>query len=301
MRRLSFGLLTLIGFSLWASPGQAQNAPAATPGSAAAPGSSGADPAADDPLGDDPFADTAAKPKPTAARTAADAEARAVANATDIVVVERRAFLKSGRVELQPLTGVSVNDTLIRHWAFGGELNYFLSEVFAVGVQGMYFIKERTERESLIGLQYNRIPTLNQYLWTAALNFSYLPVYGKFSLFNKYIFHWEGYVSGGAGVTKTEILPAIPSNKTFGNTAITANLGAGARLYVWDWMSLNVGFRDFVFNDKFESTDRPRDPVAGVDINQVKNNADSQFVHNMMLYVGVGFYLPPSFTYRSPR
>ena len=297
MRRLSFGLLTFIGFSIWASPGQAQNAPAAGSAPAAAPGSANSGPGTDEPLGDDPFADTAAKPKPAAAKSAADADARAAANATDIVVVQRRSFLKAGRVELQPLSGVSVNDTLIRHWAFGGELNYFLSEVFAVGLQGMYFVKERTERESLVGLQYNRIATLNQYLWTAALNFSYLPVYGKFSLFNKYIFHWEGYVSGGAGVTHTEILPRRPRDEAFDTYAITANLGAGARLYVWDWMSLNAGLRDFVFNDKFEPTSRRSDQ----NVADVEKNADSQFVHNVMFYVGVGFYLPPSFTYRTPR
>ncbi len=295
MRRLSLGLLTFIGFSIWASPGQAQNAPAAEP-DLAEPDLSSPESATDEPLGEDPFADTTAKPKP-AATTKADADAKAAAAATDIVVVERRAFLKAGRLELQPLTGVSVNDTLIRHWAFGGELNYFLSEVFAVGLQGMYFVKERTDREGLIGLQYNRIATLNQYLWTAALNFSYLPVYGKFSLFNRHIFHWEGYVSGGAGMTQTEIIPRRAGDDTFKTNAISANLGAGARLYMWDWMTLNVGFRDFVFNDKFEPTSRTR----GQAIDVVKNNADSQFVHNMMLYVGVGFYLPPSFNYRTPR
>lgn len=286
MRRFSFGLLSFIGFSIWASPGQAQNAaPAAD--------------AADEPdlsgpaLGDeDPFA--AEKPAPAPAKPV-DLQAQAAAAATDIVVVERRAFLKSGRLELQPLTGVSVNDTLIRHWGFGGELNYFLSEVFAVGLQGMYFVKERTEREGLIGLQYNRIATLNKYLWTAALNFSYLPVYGKFTLFNSHIFHWEGFISGGVGMTQTEIIPRRAGDDTFKTNAITANLGAGARLYVWDWLTLNVAIRDYVFNDKFEPTVRAPGQAAST------LRPDSQFVHNAMLYIGVGFYLPPSFSYRTPR
>lgn len=291
MRRFSFGLLPVIGLLLWAAPGRAQNAdPAADP--ANEPDLSEADPLADD----DPFA--AEKPATTApAAKPVDDKARAAEAASDIVVVERRAFLKSGRLELQPLAGVSVNDTLIRHWGFGGELNYFLSEVFAVGLQGMYFIKERTDREGLVGLQYNRIPTLNKYLWTAALNFSYLPIYGKFTLFNSGIFHWEGYISAGVGMTQSEIIPRRAGDETFTTNAITANLGAGGRLYLWDWLTLNVGLRDYVFNDKFEPTSR----TPGQDIETVKSNAESQFVHNVMLYVGVGFYLPPSFKYRTPR
>lgn len=287
MRRFSFGLLSFIGFSIWASPGQAQNAaPAAE--TADEPDLSGSGSLGDE----DPFA--AEKPAPTPAK-AADLQAQAAAAATDIVVVERRAFLKSGRLELQPLTGVSVNDTLIRHWGFGGELNYFLSEVFAVGLQGMYFVKERTDREGLVGLQYNRIATLNKYLWTAALNFSYLPVYGKFTLFNSHISHWEGFISGGVGMTQTEIIPRRAGDDTFKTNAITANLGAGARLYVWDWLTLNVAIRDYVFNDKFEPTVRAPGQAAST------LRPDSQFVHNAMLYIGVGFYLPPSFSYRTPR
>lgn len=304
MRRLSFGLLPFIGLSLWALPGQAQPA---DPNAAADPAANttGADlanqPEPDlstpDPLGDDPLAETKPKPVP-AAKAAADATAKEKAAASDIVVIPRRSFLKAGRLELQPLTGVSINDTLIRHWAFGGDLNYFLSEVFAVGLQGMYFVKERTEREGLVGLQYNRISTINRYLWTAALNFTYLPVYGKFSVFNKYIMHWEAYVSGGVGMTETEIIPSKPLiNPTFKTMAITANVGTGGRLYVLDWLTFNVGLRDYVFNDKFEPADRQE----GQDIAAVKKAAQGQFVNNVMLYLGLGFYLPPSFNYRSPR
>ncbi|MDX2022207.1 MAG: outer membrane beta-barrel domain-containing protein [Deltaproteobacteria bacterium] len=298
MRRLFLGLLPFIGLSIWASPGQAQQAAPNTPAKAAE-GDLANEPEPDlssEPLGEDPLADPAAKKAP-AAKPAVDAQAKAKAAASDIVVIPRRSFLKAGRLELQPLTGVSVNDVLIRHWGFGGDLNYFLSEVFAVGLQGMYFVKERTDREGLVGLQYNRIATINRYHWTAALNFTYLPVYGKFSLFNKYIMHWEGYISGGVGMTKTEIIPRRSQDETFSTNAITANLGAGGRLYVLDWLTFNVGLRDYVFNDKFEPTSR----VPGQDIATVKKNADDQFKNNVMLYIGVGLYLPPSFNYRSPR
>ena len=63
----------------------------------------------------------------------------------DIVVVPRKAFLKGGRLELAPFAGMTVNDNLIRHYMFGVDLNYFLTDVFWVGLQGQYFVKQLTD------------------------------------------------------------------------------------------------------------------------------------------------------------
>ena len=38
---------------------------------------------------------------------------------------------------------------------------------------------------------------LNEYQWGANLNFTYVPVYGKFAGFNKFIFSYDLYVVGG--------------------------------------------------------------------------------------------------------
>jgi outer membrane beta-barrel protein len=250
-----------------------------------------------DPLPDDPLLKEMSAP-PASGTAAKDSAAVAKKlDVSDIVVVPRKAFLKTGRVELVPLSGLSVNDSLIRHWGFGGELNYFLTDVFSVGVQGMYFVKELSERQGLIGLQYNRIPTINKFLWTAALNFGYVPLYGKFALFNKHIMHWETFASAGVGMTQTEIIPRKGGAETFKTNAITPNFGLGGRLFLFDWLTINVALRDYVFIDKFEPTNRE----DGWTIDQVKSEANSELTHNVMLYVGAGFYLPPSFTYRSPR
>src|SRR5204862_5981582 len=108
-----------------------------------------------------------------------------------------------------------INDVLIRHYAFGADFNYFLSDVFSVGLQGQYFIKERSDREGLGGLQYNRIPTLNRYKYAGALNFGYVPGYGKFSLFNNYIWHWDIFINGDVGLIWSEIIPRSVGDETF--------------------------------------------------------------------------------------
>jgi len=215
----------------------------------------------------------------------------------DIVVVPRKAFLKSGRLELAPLAGVTLNDNLIHHYSVGGELNFYLTDVFSIGIQGQYFIKERSERDSLVGLQYNRVPTLNRYKYAGAFNFGYVPGYGKFTIFNKFIWHWDIFVSAGVGAIWTEIIPRIASDQSFQNINIMPDFGVGTRFFLNDWLTVNFSLRDYVFNDKFEPTDRTR----GEDIATVKAGAISQFVNNVMFFASVGFYLPTSFQYRTPR
>src|SRR5262245_36123498 len=52
----------------------------------------------------------------------------------DIVVVPRKAVLKTNRLELAPYAGVTLNDPLIRHFTVGGLLTYYFSDVFGVGL-----------------------------------------------------------------------------------------------------------------------------------------------------------------------
>jgi outer membrane beta-barrel protein len=225
----------------------------------------------------------------------------------DIVVVPRKPFLKGGRLELSPFAGLSINDNLIRHYMFGVDLNYFLTDVLWIGLQGQYFIKQLTDQEELVGLQYNRTPTLNQYLYGGALNFGYVPVYGKFALFNRAIMHWEIWASAGVGVTFTEVIPRDPANASlaFKNTDLTPNAGIGSRFFLFDWLTVNFALRDYIVPDKFEHNPDP--PIVGgvptpyANAAAAKAGADTALVNNIMFYAGVGIYLPTKFTYKTPQ
>jgi hypothetical protein len=54
----------------------------------------------------------------------------------DIVVVPRKRFLKGGRAEFAPFAGMTVNDNLLRHYVFGLDFNYFLTDALWAGLQG---------------------------------------------------------------------------------------------------------------------------------------------------------------------
>lgn len=295
MTRLAIGLFLLFGIASGAAtPANAQNKPPAAP-------SEGPEetPPSDASLATEPNAspelggDLGGKPA-----AAAPTEATATRRREDIVVVPRKAFLKSGRFEFAPMVGITVNDTLIRHYALGGELNYFASDVLWIGLEGEYFLKQRTDREALTGLQYNLVAPLNRYLWHGGLNFGYAPVYGKFSLFNRHIMHWEIYALGGLGATKSEIIPMKPGTAVFNSMLFTPEFGLGARFFTWDWLTINTSLRTYIFSDKFEPADGAK---AGETAAALKDRSSSQLVYNIFAYVGVSFYLPTGFTYKTPR
>jgi outer membrane beta-barrel protein len=222
----------------------------------------------------------------------------------DILVVPRKRFIKGGRFEIQPFTGMSVNDTLIRHYVFGADLNFFLTDVLWIGLQGQYFIKQLTNQEELVGLEYNRAPTLNQYLYGGSFNFGYVPLYGKFALFNRHIIHWEMWASAGVGVTITKVIPRDPANDAlaFQNTDLTPNVGIGSRFFIFDWLTVNFALRDYLVPDKFEPLlDGAQATPAITTAAEAKANAHSALVNNLMFYVGAGFYLPTKFQYKTPR
>ncbi len=214
----------------------------------------------------------------------------------DIVVVVRKPFLKVSRVELMPSWGITMNDNIIQHVQFSGALNYYLTDVLAVGIEGQYYIKSLREPFDLVARQARRLPTVNKYNFGAAMNFHYVPIYGKFAVLDENVVHWETALTAGVGFTQSEVLPRDPALQPFKNTLITPNVGASMRFFLSRFLTVNVGIRDYVFVDKFEAVSRME---ANGDI--AKEQADSSLVNNIMFQAGVSFWFPMSFEYTTFR
>lgn len=217
----------------------------------------------------------------------------------DIVVVIRKPFLKVRRWELQPMLATTMNDNMIRHNAAGAQLNYYITDVLAVGVEGQYYTKQFQEPFDLVARQARRLPTINKYNFSAALNFHYVPVYGKFAVFDDTIVTWEAFFTAGLGITQSEVIPRDPRFAGFTNLLITPNVGASMRFFLFKWLTINVGIRDYLFVDQFEPVDRSETMFPSADA--AKENADSAFINNVMFQLSVSFWLPPTFEYTTFR
>ena len=217
----------------------------------------------------------------------------------DIVVVMRKPFLKLKRVDLMPFLATTMNDNMIRHFAAGAGVNYFLTDVLAVGIEGQYFAKQFREPFDLVGRQARRLPTINEYNFAGALNLHYVPVYGKFAVLDKKLVHWEAYFTAGVGVTQTEVVPRDPRFPGFTNLNITPNVGASMRFFMTKWATINLGIRDYIMVDKFEPTDRS--PTMNATASQAEANAEGTLINNVMFQLGVSFWIPPTFEYSTFR
>jgi outer membrane beta-barrel protein len=217
----------------------------------------------------------------------------------DIVVVIRKPFLKVRRWEMLPMLSTTMNDNMIRHYGAGAQINHYLTDVLAVGVEGHYLTKQFREPFDLVARQARRLPTINKYNFTAGVNFHYVPVYGKFAVLDKHILTWETFFTAGLGVTQSEVIPRDPKFEAFSNLLITPNIGASMRFFLFKWLTINLSIKDYLFIDKYEPVDRSE--TMNTSAEAAKENADSAFVNNVMFQVGVSFWLPPTFEYTTFR
>ncbi len=212
------------------------------------------------------------------------------------MTVPRRPILKYHRVELIPTYNVSLNNPLIRSHGFGGVINFFLSETLNLGLEGTYYAPQQLSYYELIGLDDRVVPSVNKNLWSAALNFGYVPIYGKFSIFNKFIFQWVTYIQAGIGATQTEWIPRDPKNAPATNTNVLWHVDLGWRLFLTKWLAIHAYLKDYMMIDKFEPT-IPRASTAVPPSSTFVN----QFVQNIVFGVGVGMFLPTGFEYKYTR
>jgi len=218
----------------------------------------------------------------------------------DILVVVRKPFLKSHRTELYPFVGTTMNDNMIRHYTIGGEISYFLTDVLAIGVEGQYYIDTFREPFDLVARQARRLPTVNKYNWSAALNFHYVPVYGKFAILDRKLVTWEVQFTAGIGAGQSEVIVRDNTFDPFTTLLIMPNVGASMRFFIAKWLTVNVGVRDYLFIDKFEPTERIEGGMND-SASEAKDHASTAFINNVMFQIGLSFWLPTSFEYTTFR
>jgi outer membrane beta-barrel protein len=218
-----------------------------------------------------------------------------------VFAVQQIFVLRRGRIELQPFWQLPLNDQFVGHSGPGLGINYWITNVLAVGVSGNYY--EPFNTDSDFNFQTRRaarvsVP-LTEYNWNANLNFTYTPVIGKFSGFGDFIFQYDAYVVGGVGAVSTRPIPVIdPDFRNFNwETKIAFNAGVGLRVFFNRWLAATLEVRDYIFNDKLENTSidevNPADESTWFDETRLTNNVQAQ--------LGISIFFPFSFEYRLPK
>lgn len=219
----------------------------------------------------------------------------------ELYAVQQIYALRVRRFELNPYFAFTFNDQFVDHPGPGLALNYYITNVLAVGVNGNYY--GLFNNDKAFNAQVRRsarvaVP-LNEYNWSAALNFTYVPAYGKFAGLGDFIFHYDAYVVAGVGAISTRPIPVIdPDNRNFKfTTKLAINAGIGLRIFLNRWFAANLELRDYVYNETLEALKIDvRDPA-----NPSTWTKDKKITNNVQAQLGVTIFLPFSFDYRLPK
>jgi outer membrane beta-barrel protein len=221
----------------------------------------------------------------------------------EIVAVQQIFALRVRRFEVQPYWGFTLNDQFVSHPGPGIALNYYITNVLAIGANFNYYrpfnvdseFNAHVRRAARVGVP------LTEYDWSAALNFTYVPVYGKFAGFGDFIFHYDAYIVGGVGAISTRPIPVIdPDNRNFEfEPKLAFNAGLGLRIFFNRWFAAILEVRDYIYNEKLENLEIAAGPAA-----QDKGTwfaKESTLTNHVQAQVGVSIFLPFSFEYRLPK
>ncbi len=217
-----------------------------------------------------------------------------------IYAVQQVFALRARRFELNPYWSLTLNDQFVSHPAPGLAFNYYISNVMAVGINGNFYRPFNVDSEfNAIHRRAARVQVpLSEYDWSAALNFTYVPAYGKFAGFQDFIFHYDAYVVGGVGAISTRPIAVVdPDNRNFEyKPKVALNAGLGLRIFFNRWFAANLEVRDYIFIDEIEATTiaaNPRDDSKWTDESSITNNVQAQ--------LGFSIFIPFSFDYRLPK
>ncbi len=221
----------------------------------------------------------------------------------EVYAVQQIYALRRGRFELNPYWGFSLNDQFVSHPGPGIAVNYYLTNVLAIGINGTYY--QPFNGDSDFNFQNRRATRLavplNEYFGGAAFNFTYVPMYGKFSGFSQFIFHYDGYLVGGVGALATRPIAVIdPDNRKFDYEARVAfNVGFGLRIFLNRWFAATAEIRDYIYIEQLENT-----TVAPTQQQQQDRSTwfgEKPLTNNVQAQLGISVFLPFSWEYRLPK
>lgn len=219
-----------------------------------------------------------------------------------IYAVQQLYVMRARRFEFQPWWNLrSLNDQFVQHPGPGLAINYYITNVLAVGVNGRYYGPFNVD--SSFNGQVRRaarvaVP-LNEYQWGASFDFSYVFAYGKFAGFGDFIFEYDAYVMGGVGALSTRPIAVIdPDNRNFSyKPKLAFDAGLGLRIFFSRWFAVNVAVKDYAYSEKLESLQTDEVNPADEKTWLGKNS----FTQNVELQAGFSVFVPFSFDYRLPK
>lgn len=198
-----------------------------------------------------------------------------------IHVIQRKPVLQKGRLDFVPRFGVSVNDSLYRHYKVGVNGNYHFSEsVYLGGIFEWYnfggTLGGTTDAFEESANETSTTADVAVVNYLGGLELGYKPIVGKFALADSFIIFYDVGVTAGGAYIDAETLANSSSDGTFGGT-----ISAVSRIFLNDWMAVNLEVRDVIYSADLRG-------------------APGSLTNIVTVAGGLSLYLPTSFEYTEP-
>jgi len=201
-----------------------------------------------------------------------------VALGDKVKAVQRKGFLKRGRVELAPVFAATVNDAFYEKFGYGLRLAYNLQDAFAVAVRGTRYTKYKTDNVREAKIAFNSQLLQADIEQQVMLDGVWSPIYGKASFLGDSIVHFDVFLSAGFGLVWSATSgPPLDQGPHW-----ATDFGGGVRFYPREWMAVELGLLATLYPDQPQ-------PLLPATVQKV-------FAAN----VGVSFFFPFSFEYVYP-
>jgi outer membrane beta-barrel protein len=169
----------------------------------------------------------------------------------ELRTIQKRQFMKDTRWAFSVFGGVIPNDDFQIYVPLGGRIAYYFSEDIGAEISGAYSLRTETELRSFLKDQIegqggtSAEIFLTQTLdWYTTANILWSPFHGKMGAFTTKLFHFDFYVTLGAGVVGLTVDPPGAAGSS-AEYKIAGNVGVGAMMYVLDFMAVRLDYRHF--------------------------------------------------------
>lgn len=191
-----------------------------------------------------------------------------------VKAVQRKHFLKKGRLEAVPSFAISLNDAFNSKVGAGLALNYHLADSIALSLHYDKYYRAQSDNVRIAKRELRSLLLASAIDWTAGVDFVWTPIYGKLSWFNT-IVQYDLFLATGVGGVWSQT-----SGDPVGDGLHPAiDAGIGQRFSFTDWMAFEFWVKQLLY------ADRPQDREI------------SEIQKVLTMNVGLSFWLPPSFEY----
>jgi outer membrane beta-barrel protein len=168
----------------------------------------------------------------------------------EVKVVQRRNFIKDGKIEALLYGGMIPNDDFIVYYTTGFRVGYHFTESFMV--EGSFAKAFETSSElktyletSDIGLKRADILEFIQFYYN--LNLLWSPIYGKISVLGKKLTHFDTFIGLGVGLFHTKSREEETNPVPQDETKPAANTIIGFRWHITDLINIRTEYRHYFF------------------------------------------------------